>query len=272
VFSPYYAWARRRGPADPLNHCALNVVLYGKGGKRWALTERGRAAVERAPHRLRIGPSALTWDGAALTIDIDEITAPVPSRLRGTVRVIPAAIETRVRTLDAAGRHRWSPIAPCARAEVALQGRHWSGPAYFDTNEGDAPLEADFSEWHWSRAPLGDGTAVLYEVTSRDRSTLSLAMRYAATGGVTDLDPPPPASLPRTRWGIARPTRAEGPVRVVRTLEDAPFYARSVLATSWGGEPVTAIHESLALDRFAAPWVQAMLPFRIPRRFAANRT
>ena len=32
VFSPYYAWARRRGPADPLNHCALNVALYGTGG------------------------------------------------------------------------------------------------------------------------------------------------------------------------------------------------------------------------------------------------
>jgi hypothetical protein len=30
VFSPYYAWARRRGHglADPLNHCALNVALY----------------------------------------------------------------------------------------------------------------------------------------------------------------------------------------------------------------------------------------------------
>ena len=36
VFSPYYAWARRRGPADPQNHCALNVALYGPGGNRWA--------------------------------------------------------------------------------------------------------------------------------------------------------------------------------------------------------------------------------------------
>jgi carotenoid 1,2-hydratase len=40
VFSPYYAWARRRGGGDPEHHCALNVALYGAGGKRWALTER----------------------------------------------------------------------------------------------------------------------------------------------------------------------------------------------------------------------------------------
>ncbi|MEP6836808.1 MAG: carotenoid 1,2-hydratase, partial [Bradyrhizobium sp.] len=31
VFSPYYAFARRKGPADPLNHCAINVAIYRKG-------------------------------------------------------------------------------------------------------------------------------------------------------------------------------------------------------------------------------------------------
>jgi carotenoid 1,2-hydratase len=29
---------------------------------------------------------------------------------------------------------------------------------------------------------------------------------------------------------------------------------------------VVAMHESLSLDRFMRPWVQAMLPFRMPRR------
>ena len=268
MFSPWYAWARRRGPADPLNHCALNVVLYGRGGKRWALTERGRGAVARDAHTLCIGRSVLSWDGAALTIDIDEVTAPVPSRLRGRVRIEPAAIETRVRTLDTAGRHRWSPIAPCARAavEFASPSRRWSGPAYFDTNDGDAPLERDFVQWHWCRAPLADGTVVIYEAARRDGTATNLAMRYDTKGGVLDFEPPPPVRLPRTRWGIERPTRADGPARVVRTLEDAPFYSRSVLATTMFGEPAAAIHESLSLDRFAAPWVQAMLPFRIPRR------
>ena len=68
VFSPYYAWARARGTGDPLNHCAVNVALYGRDRKRWAMTERGRGHVGRASSSLAIGPSLLTWDGDALTI------------------------------------------------------------------------------------------------------------------------------------------------------------------------------------------------------------
>ena len=51
VFSPYYAWARRRaGPAgaDPLNHCAVNVALYGRSGSRWATYPRARLSRRRA--------------------------------------------------------------------------------------------------------------------------------------------------------------------------------------------------------------------------------
>jgi carotenoid 1,2-hydratase len=52
---------------------------------------------------------------------------------------------------------------------------------------------------------------------------------------------------------------------VRQTLEDGPFYARSILSTRVFGEDVPAMHESLSLDRFRKPWVQAMLPFRMPR-------
>ncbi len=89
MFSPFYAWSRRRGRGDPEQHCALNVALYGRP-KRWAMTERGRHAVYRDATQLRIGPSLLHWDGDALAIDIDEVTAPLPARIRGTVRVHPA--------------------------------------------------------------------------------------------------------------------------------------------------------------------------------------
>jgi carotenoid 1,2-hydratase len=50
------------------------------------------------------------------------------------------------------------------------------------------------------------------------------------------------------------------------TLVDAPFYARSIIDTTLYGEPVEAVHESLLLNRFRSPVVQAMLPFRMPRR------
>ena len=53
-----------------------------------------------------------------------------------------------------------------------------------------------------------------------------------------------------------------------RTLEDTPFYARSLLDTCLLGEPVHGVHESLDLERFRSGWVQMLLPFRMPRRSA----
>ena len=58
---------------------------------------------------------------------------------------------------------------------------------------------------------------------------------------------------------------AHAPPRL-RSLEDGPFYARSLIESTLLGERVHGVHESLSLDRFAAPWVQALLPFRMPRR------
>jgi carotenoid 1,2-hydratase len=52
----------------------------------------------------------------------------------------------------------------------------------------------------------------------------------------------------------------------VRTLEDGPFYTRSIMATRLLGEDIELMHESLSGDRFASPVVKAMLPFRMPRR------
>ncbi len=247
-----------------MRHCALNVALYGKT-RRWAMTERGAAAVERGPDFLTIGRSGMEWDGSGLTIRIDETTAPIPRRIQGVVRLYPPAVEDRTLSLDTAGRHRWRPIAPCARIEVALNRPNlsWSGQAYFDTNQGDRPLEADFVRWDWSRTPVPGGTAILYDIERQD-GPLTLAMRYDAAGGVQDFAAPPALTLPRTRWGIPRRI-CSAEASVVHTLEDTPFYARSVVAAHMLGGPVTAMHESLSLDRFARPWVQAMLPFRMPR-------
>ncbi len=269
MFSPYYAWARRRGAGDPLQHCALNVALYGAGGKRWTLTERNGRALQRSRTRLGIGPSAMTWDGTALTVHIDEFTAPFPSRLRGTVRVQPTSLPGRSFALDAAGRHIWTPISPCARVEVVLERPvlRWSGAGYFDANAGSEPLEAGFRSWDWSRAALRHGTAVLYDAVRQDGSTRLLALRFDPDGGVQTFEPPPPVRLPATTWRVARGTRADTGhgAAVVETLEDTPFYARSLLRTHLLGEGATAVHESLSLDRFRTPWVQALLPFRMPR-------
>ena len=268
VFSPYYAAMRRRGRGDPLHHVSLNVAIYGEG-KRWCMTERGRDSVQRDKSWLQLGPSSLEWDGDCLTIKINEIAAPLPKRLRGIVRVHPTALHDTSYPLDPAGRHHWGPIAPCARVEVEMErpSLRWSGAGYLDSNRGDEPLEAAFKRWDWSRAALKRGAAVLYDVTGRDGPGPVLGLRFDPSGGVEPFEAPPFVTLPSTRWRVARGTRVDpqGGARVVETLEDTPFYARSVLETSLLGERATAMHESLCLDRFNSRWVQTLLPFRIPR-------
>ena len=134
-------------------------------------------------------------------------------------------------------------------------------------NSGEEPLESAFSHWDWSRAVTPRGTAILYDVRRRSGDDLAIAMTVDAAGRVERLACPPATTLPKTLWRMPRTPRADaGHQPSVRlTLEDAPFYARSLLASHLCGSPVVAIHESLSLDRFSAAWVKALLPFRMPR-------
>jgi carotenoid 1,2-hydratase len=269
VFSPYYAFARRLGRGDALNHCALNVALYGERRKCWAMTERRRHAIGRSKTEFAIGPSCVDWNGDTLTFRIDEVTSPFPSRLQGIVRLYPSALTKETFALDAAGRHHWRPIAPCSRIQVDFRqpATRWLGEGYFDMNYGQAPLEQDFKSWEWSRAGTRRGTVISYDATARTRDNTSLALRFDRAGTLEQLEPLPCAKLPSTAWRIARTARGDAQqlVKVKRTLEDAPFYARSQLSATLFGENVDVMHESLSLDRFRRPIVQAMLPFRMPR-------
>jgi carotenoid 1,2-hydratase len=247
----------------------MNVALYRAGRDRWAMTERGRSSLVRARDSLAIGPSHMVWDGDELRLSIDEWTAPLPSRLRGTVRLRPHALAVQSYALDQDNRHHWAPIAPHARVEVAFDrgDSTWSGDAYFDCNWGSEPLERGFRNWQWSRAHTRAATHVHYDVTTRTGDAKGLALRFDHLGGVSTIEQPPRASLPPTFWGISRAARGQGPIapRLVRTLEDAPFYARSQLECVIDGEAAAIMHESLSLNRFRSPVVRAMLPFRMPR-------
>ena len=107
VFSPYYAWARRRGDADPESFCSINAILYNPRSKYWALTERGAGDLARSAARLDVGPSAIFRDGDGYRVDINEVTVPLPRRLRGQVRLYPAAMQDDPVTLEEKGRHHW---------------------------------------------------------------------------------------------------------------------------------------------------------------------
>jgi carotenoid 1,2-hydratase len=119
---------------------------------------------------------------------------------------------------------------------------------------------------------LRDGsTAVVYDVrptaATADDERL-IAQRFTPDGRCAPFEPPARRVLPRSRWGLGRTQRGDAgtPVRVLQTLEDTPFYARSVVGAALLGEPVTAVHETLHVPRLMSLPVQLMLPFRMPRR------
>jgi carotenoid 1,2-hydratase len=269
VFSPYY---KRSGRGDPLDHACLNVALYGPK-HRWVMTERGSSAVVREASSLAIGPSNLRWEGGALTIDIVEgdtrLFVPWQRRVVGRVRVFPEALNRAAFALDPGESHIWHCLAPRARIAVEMQspGLSWRGKAYLDHNRGAEPLETGFNMWHWSRAHLSHGALVCYEGERGDGSLFASALRFDRHGVPEPVDLPPIAQLPRSRWGVARRTRSDiGVAMVRRTWEDTPFYARSELASRFAGEEVVAVQESLDMQRFSSRLVQFMLPYRMPRR------
>jgi carotenoid 1,2-hydratase len=236
------------------------------------MTERGANAVDIAPTRFQVGPSALAWDGTALTIDIDERAAPLPLAIRGRIRLEPETVNSRAFAIDGIGRHIWRPIAPTARvaAEFDAPRIAWRGRGYLDWNSGAEPLERAFRSWDWSRSALsGNRTLVFYDCVTAAGEAVSQAVMLGPEG-VADVAAPPARALPPTPiWRIAR--RMRGPARLVRTLEDTPFYSRSILETEWAEERAETVHESLIGRRLASPIVKAMLPFRMPRIAGAAR-
>lgn len=270
VFSPYYAWS---GWKNPFDHCAINVALYrldGSGG-RWAMTERRADQLERSAQHFAVGPSSLHYTGSELVADIFEICVPIPSRLKGRIRLIPE-VETQASfDLDPNGRHIWRPLAPRARVELTFDSPNlsWSGDGYFDTNSGQEPLERAFAHWHWGRAHRGDDLRLFYDVINRSGPRRATYLKVSHDGTVSEAAPTPQRHLGGTFWGIDREAWSDGPepARVIKTLEDAPFYARSALESQLEGERVLMMHETLNLDRLRMPIVRAMLPFRMPRRF-----
>ena len=274
--------------AQATDFTAVNVALYRPGGDRWVMTER--RSNERSREAWRLGTSSLDassldasshstsspgtssarWEDGALVLEFDERCAPLPSRLRGTVRITPRALDGAPVALDGErGRHRWYPIAPSARAQVSLDdpGLTFVGESYVDANEGDEPLEAGFSGWIWSRMSTARGTTVAYRAVPRQGAPLELARHYDRSGQRTEIADVARHALPRTRWGLSREVACDAGARprLARRLEDTPFYARSLVETRIAGHAGMAMHEVLDLDRFGAGWVRFLLPFRARR-------
>jgi carotenoid 1,2-hydratase len=271
VFSPYYHWAfQRNKAADPENHCCINVALYGRGVRRWTMTERSRASMERDSRHFRVGPSQLRWTGSHLEIDLHEWSAPIPRAVHGTIKVFPDKLFHFVTALDDGALHHWGPIAPSARVEVTLERPRlsWKGHAYLDSNEGVEPTIDRFTEWDWSRARLSDGSvAVLYDIRQKSGAERLLALKFNRDQSVESFPAPPRQALPKALWRVGRSVRTDPgrPARVLQTLEDTPFYVRSVLESGLLGEKIVSMHETLNIPRLDTASTRLMLPWKMPR-------
>lgn len=272
MFSPWYRWYGRR---DPANHVCINVALYGPGG-RFTMTERGRRSLSLGRDFFRVGPSCLSWDGGQLIVDVDEISNPILSRVKGQIRLTPAAVTGVEMPLKPDGSHVWRPFAPTARIEVDLnrKGWQWQGHGYFDANFGTRALETDFSYWTWGRFPVDGGTMAFYDADRRDGTTLATGLRFGDDGSAEIVETPPPLTrFRRSLWMVKRETRADPGYRPrqVQAMLDAPFYSRSAIRTRIKGQETVGVHEALDLDRFASPLLKPMLAVRVPRAFWARQ-
>ncbi len=245
-------------------------MLYRRRGSTWALTEARPESVERSADTFALSGSRIERNGDSLVVHLSERTAPWGRPLRGRVRIdIEYGAPSPFR-LDRAGEHHWWPVGARASAEVELDtpSVRFRGSAYHDCNFGQVPLEETFASWNWSRADVGDDVCIVYDVHEHDGPGTPLGLRLSP-GGVEPLSADVATPLPRGFWGMDGSTRAHGETRVIRTLEDTPFYTRSMLQTSFDGQACTAMHESLSMTRFVKPWVQFLLPFRIRRGWRA---
>lgn len=250
--------------------CAVNAVLYRRGGGSWALTEARPESVERRADLFALSGSRIERCDDVLTIHLDERTAPWGRALRGRVRIALHAGSAGPYTLDQPGDHHWWPIGARAGAEVELDAPalRFRGSAYHDCNFGRVPLEQSFDSWNWSRAETGDDVCVVYDVREVDGTQRPFGLRLGR-GGVEPLEASMTTELSPGWWGVQRATRGHGEASIVRTLEDTPFYTRSLIRTTYDGRPALAMHESLSMTRFVRPWVQCLLPFRIRRGWRA---
>jgi carotenoid 1,2-hydratase len=234
------------------------------------MTERGKGALSISQDSFQVGPSSLNWQDGVLNIDVDELSNPIISRVKGRIRLVPAGITDVEMPLKNDGTHVWRPFAPTARIEVDLNRDHWrwNGHGYFDANFGTRALEDDFSYWTWGRFPVPGGTMAFYDADRRDGTVLACGLMFGDDGTARTVDAPPPKTrFSRNIWLVRRETRADPGYRPreVTPMLHAPFYSRAAVRTQIDGHETVGVHEALDLDRFASPFLKPMLAVRVPR-------
>ena len=276
-FSPFYLRALAKGEALADDFCAVNVVLYRGRRKLWTFTEFVREATHHGSDQLAIGENTFSLDGDGVTLRFSTRSPLIGAKLRGTVKLEPSALFDVTHGLDGAKKHAWFPMAPISRATVTLEEPKlsFSGEAYFDGNRGCEPLGAGFDRWHWMRGPAADkkGSSIIYDAKDRGGNWTRFSRVFRPDGQSEVIALDNDQRLPRSRWLLERTTRVASDERawLDRTLESAPFYARSVVSIRDGKDRERlAMHEVMDVSRFRRRLIQAAFYLRMLKQKSAG--
>jgi carotenoid 1,2-hydratase len=111
-------------------------------------------------------------------------------------------------------------------------------------------------------------TSVVYDVRPKKGPDRGVSQRFSPDGSYQSFEAPARYPFPASAWRIQRAmcSESQSATEILSTLEDTPFYARSLLQTRLLGEDLTAVHETLDIPRLVSLPVQLMLPWKMPRR------
>jgi carotenoid 1,2-hydratase len=258
---------REQHEVDPLRHCHVNVALYGRRAGRWVLTEHAIAPTARGADGLAIGRSTMRWDRDRLLVELDEVSPWTARPLRGRLVFIPQTGPKQPLWLDSARRHAWWPIAPRGSLDVQLDepALRFRATGYHDANAGDEPLHRAVDAWTWSRFHLHDGSTVVTYVVQPPGGEPSAARAFHfvpdSAHALAALIARP---LSASRWGLAREAwaGAEPRARLLRSLEDGPFYARHLVQAQTDAGLVCGLSETLSARRLASRAARFLVGFR----------
>jgi hypothetical protein len=286
-FLPGYRSSALAGHAPrPDELPSLNVVVYREGKAAFYQLQRYRpedASYDPLGRRWTMESSTMSMSVIDGVLDVRVVLdASIPAsdeRLRGVVSVHGSMRQANPSDIAAgAAAHVWTPLAPLAHGSydlhVGSEQMRGSGTAYVDANVGDAPFcRFGIADWTWARASTPAETRIVYLVNGKRPEdavyigaiatpdgamrTVGLRVRQAcarrALYGLRYLDE---LVLDADDGEFAR-------LRVVRVVDDGPFYLRMLVELSFGGTTAVGWAEFVSPDRIDLARHRALVRMRV---------
>jgi hypothetical protein len=269
-FLPGYLSGARRGEGEPARaRPSLNVSVY-RGGRRafYLLQTYAEAEAEMdGAGGFRFGATHIRQDRPGqVRVELDCAVPRSADRLRGVVEVAgpPARLAPDLQPSPDPS-HRWTPVLGPAWLEAHLTAGPErfavAAPAYHDRNEGTRRFDdLGIDHWIWGRRARPEGTAIWYLTFAKAGPPVAWGAELRADGEVRlapELEPvleaPRRGPFGVRIWDRVRLTQPSGADWLVARsgprVDDGPFYARTLMDVTSGGDEGVGLGEWIVPDR-----------------------